>query len=319
MTHQRRWGTYLTAFCLGGMLILAVDTASAATEATSSQGEASAAAGSPAEPEGALSQRMEAIGKESESRWAILPYRPTYILPLTYMSTRNYAPYQQAAGGAPVPELNNTEIKYQISFQFPVWKNMFGSNASLVAAYTQLSLWQAYNDNSAPFRDTNYEPEVKVLFKTNYRLLGFDVKAYAIGFDHQSNGRGLDSLSRSWNRIVADVAMERGNFVVELRPWWRIPEKADDDDNPDIVKYEGYADLRVGYKMEKHVIVGTLHNNLRGDENKGSIQLDWTFPLPGETQIKGYAQYFNGYAENLIDYNVQQERIGIGILLADWL
>ena len=33
---------------------------------------------------------------------------------------------------------------------------------------------------------------------------------------------------------------ENGNFLAVLEPWYRIPEGANSDDNPDFPKYMGY-------------------------------------------------------------------------------
>ena len=52
-------------------------------------------------------------------------------------------------------------------------------------------------------------------------------------------------------------------------------------------------------------------------ENKGAVELNWSFPLAG--QIKGVIQCFYGYGETLLDYNEIDQRIGFGFLLADWL
>ena len=139
---------------------------------------------------------------------------------------------------------------------------------------------------------------------------------------HQSNGRG-GTLSRSWNRLYADFEFEKDNLVVGLKPWWRIPEDDKDDpldasgdDNPDIDDYLGYFEFTTVYRYQDHEFGLLLRNNLR-DDNRGAVQLDWTFPL--WRGIRGYAQYFNGYGETLIDYDARIERFGIGILLTDLL
>ena len=61
-----------------------------------------------------------------------------------------------------------------------------------------------------------------------------------------------------------------------------------------------------------------LDNAGSGAENsRGAIQLDYTFPLWG--RLRGYAQFFNGYGQSLIDYNTNLTTVGVGFLLSDIL
>ena len=138
-----------------------------------------------------------------------------------------------------------------------------------------------------------------------------------VGLNHQSNGRS-EPLSRSWNRIVANAGFEKNNFGVLLKLWSRIPEKDTNDDNPDITKYTGYGELTGTLYRGKHRFALMLRNNLRAN-NKGAVQFDWSFPLPlfGD-KVNGYIQYFNGYGEGLLDYNVNSNRISAGFMLVDW-
>jgi len=139
---------------------------------------------------------------------------------------------------------------------------------------------------------------------------------------HESNGRGA-TLSRSWNRIYTDLVFEKANLVVGLKPWWRIPEDDKEDpldptgdDNPNITDFMGYLELTTVYRRNDHEFSLMLRNNF-DDDNYGAVQLEWTFPLWGG--IRGYAQYFNGHGESLIDHDAHIERFGVGILLTDLL
>ena len=183
-------------------------------------------------------------------------------------------------------------------------------------AYTQLSFWQLYNtDDSSPFRETNYEPEILLNFRTDYKLLGLRGRFINIGFNHQSNGRS-EPRSRSWNRVVANFGFERDRFVFILNTWYRIPEDEADDDNPNIEDFLGYGQLNFFYIWKKNRFGLFLRNNLDFDDNKGALQLEWSFPL--FRQVYGYIQYFTGYGESLLDYDASINRIGIGFILKDW-
>ncbi len=246
-------------------------------------------------------------------KFPITPYRSNYILPYTYNSSPNYAAVREADPGE---DLKYEEVAFQLSFKVKLWTDVLGQKADLWVAYTQRSFWQLYNfEDSSPFRETDYEPELLLNFRTDYSLLGLRGRFINVGFNHQSNGQS-EPLSRSWNRIVANAGFERGNFSLLLRGWYRIPDSAADDDNPNIEDYMGYGEIWAYYFWKGNRFGIMLRNNLDFNPNRGAVQLEWSFPL--FELVSGYLQYYYGYGESLLDYNHSVNRIGIGFILKEW-
>ncbi len=263
-----------------------------------------------------IQHRLDAEKLVARSRFGLLPHRTNYVLMAAYDSSpANNAPFQEFLDKG--VSFQHIEAKFQLSVKMPLAYDLFGVPSGLYLGYTNRSFWQAYDRGmSSPFRETNHEPELWLSFYNDWKLFGFRNTVDSIGLSHQSNGRS-GVLSRSWNRIYARFLFEKGNLALEFKPWWRIPESEGNDDNPDIDDYLGYFELGGVYKHGGHSFSLLVRNNLRSRDNRGALQLDWSFPLT--RYLRGYLQWFNGYGESLIDYNHNVNSIGIGIQLTDWL
>jgi phospholipase A1/A2 len=307
---------------LAGRKAPIVDITTAATERSklepvSSSPSAAISASDEKEKPSVMSRQWELDPASRKDPFVVRLYRPNYILPWSYNHSPNSDMILDTDRNA---ESQNVEAKFQISFKVKLWEDILGKNMDLWFAYTQLSFWQVYNKTfSSPFRESNYEPELLLNFRTDYNLLGLRGRIINIGINHQSNGRG-QLLSRSWNRITASAGFERNNFNLLLKTWYRLPESRHEDDNREILKYMGYGELWGTYYWKNHRFGIMLRNNLRTSDNKGAIQLDWSFPFPfiKKDRVSGYVQYFNGYGESLLDYDKSINRIGIGLMLMDW-
>ena len=269
-----------------------------------------------------VDERVKGELATSEKPFVITPHKANYLLPVTYQTRTNSLPFEIKYPDEDF-SIDNLEAKFQISFKFPIMYNVFGDNGHLFFAYTNQSYWQVYNEEaSSPFRETNHEPEVFMLFNNDWKIAGFTNSFLGVGAVHQSNGQ-TNQLSCSWNRIYGSAIFDRGPFALGLRVWWRIPEDAKEDinsakgdDNPDIGSYMGNFELTGVYGLDEHRFTMLLRNNLR-DNNRGAVELTWSYPIIGTLRV--YTQYFNGYGESLIDYNHHNQRIGIGIALNDLL
>ncbi len=253
-----------------------------------------------------VSDRIQAVREASNNRFSLASHKTNYVLPVSYSDTRG----EGGEPGAAPADWNELEMEFQLSVQVPIWAGVIGRNSFVSLAYTNRSFWQAYT-SSGPFRESSHEPELIVTWLSDWQLLGFQCVASQLAVSHQSNGRG-DQMSRGWNRIYANFIFEREDYFLSFKPWYRIPDGAWDD-NPDIEFYLGNFELVGGYRTGGYAASLLLRNNLRGD-NRGAVELRWSFPV-GQ-RIRGYLKYFNGYGENLINYDRHQQSFGVGIELA---
>ena len=249
--------------------------------------------------------RREADFDIRNRQFAISTYRANYFM-FTYNGNPNEAPYQ-------VDEtdfLDHEETKFQVSFQMPVATGLFGGNTDLVFAFTSVAWWQTLNDEiSNPFRETNYEPEIFFRNYSSAEIFGLNFVNWELGYNHQSNGQSIPT-SRGWDRAIASTSIEFTNdLVLGLRAWYVIDSQ--EENNPDIEKYMGHGDIGLGWVPNRNTFTLMYRPASRGD----AVQLTWSYPITKYLRL--YAQYWNGYGESLIDYDVRTKRIGLGIALSD--
>lgn len=279
-----------------------------------------ASEGSKIDPNHSLLDRRWELSPDSKlGTWNIRAHQPVYLLPAFWTSDKNEFPQSPNVNNTVDTDQNlkSTESKFQLSLKTKAVENLLGDNGDIWLGYTQSSRWQVYNsEESRPFRETNYEPEASLIFRTNYEILGLNARLLGLTFNHQSNGRA-DPLSRSWNRIMMNIGFERDNFALMLRPWYRIEEDSKDDNNPDIKNYIGRGDLTAFYRWNDHDFSLMLRHSLKGgDDAHGAAQFDWVFPISGK--LRGHFQLFDGYGESLIDYNHRATYVGLGVSLMNW-
>jgi phospholipase A1/A2 len=226
-------------------------------------------------------------------------HKEIYMMPLTYSNEFHGA---------------RTEAVFQISAKHQIFKT------SLYFGYTQISFWQAYDaDNSSPFRETNYNPE---LF---YRVKGYRFHDGSFGADiggeHESNGQ-VAPISRSWNLLYLSPFYYRSNILLYLKFRYRLPEEKKEfvnsptgDDNPDITDYLGYNDFHAFYRFfHSHMIHLIFRGNL--NTSRGCVAMNYSFLLPTGKVSYLNIRIFHGYGENLVDYKRKLTRIGAGLMFA---
>jgi phospholipase A1 len=259
---------------------------------------------------GQWEQRIEDDARRES--FTLTARQPNYVL-VTHMSAPNPVPYEFIGSR---DRLDHNEVKFQISLQTKVADDLFGTSGDLWLSYTQVAWWQIFNGAiSNPFRETNYLPEARISFLTNVSVSGLRLREISGGILHQSNGRA-EPLSRSWNRAFAEFQFARGEFGLSFKPWVRFKEDPQDDENPDITQYMGRYEITALYHWRGQTF-SLMGRNLLDKEHRYNAELNWSFPI--RHKLRGLVQWYKGYGESLIDYNYNMNRIGIGLMISDWM
>ena len=280
--------------------------AASAQPATAIPAVASATAAPPETPISRTEQLWELTPSARRGVFSFRPHRENYLLLANYSTGSNTQPYQEMTP-AGVPS-KRVEITYQLSFKVKVAEQPAGLPVDFWVGYTQQSFWQAYNRAaSSPFRETNYQPEVMAVLPINKELAGLNFRYLNVGLIHQSNGQ-TTTLSRSWNRMYAELGVDRGNFSLSGRLWRRLDNAKSNNDNPDITDFMSHGDVRAVYRDNGYEY--SLMARRNWSTGHGALQAGWAYPVT--TNLKGYVQAFSGYGQSLIDYNYTQKSIGAG-------
>jgi phospholipase A1 len=268
----------------------------------------------------------------SEGDWDISDfetYKANYLL-VTKSSNVNNTPTSPSRPNIGDRNLDSEDVKFQLSLKSEMLNNIplirdlpYVTSSRLWGAYTQQSYWQIFNaEASRPLRENNYEPELVLSLGIDNEVDGvkkeYIPRMLNLGVVHQSNGRD-NPLSRSWNRIYLEGGFElTDRLSLLVRPWWRIPEDKENDDNPDIEKYMGYGDMTLRWETENRdtAVSLLLRNNLRSD-NKGFAQIDLQRRVFNNPYLKLHLLASTGYGDTLLNYNRSQNILGLGISLGE--
>jgi outer membrane phospholipase A len=244
--------------------------------------------------------------------------------------------------------------RFQFSFKYrPVdpgpdnwesdfWRTLMGKAHF---AYTQTSIWDL-ESFSKPFYDSSYKPTLFALHRFPVRSDSPWTFSLQAGAQHESNGKGggtapvpsrpglispanagrHPSDTRSLNTLyLLPRARWEANGETFFEAALRASAYFQEDENPDIARYRGYAELtlRGGYVRGLQ-----LSAHVRGKvDGHGSLELNLTWPtsespllraFPLVDTLGGYAQiqYFNGYGESLLDYDVRRkDQLRFGLMI----
>ena len=208
------------------------------------------------------------------------------------------------------PSRTNSDVKFQVSIAQRLTKSTLPFNTYLFLFYTQKCMWNVFEE-SLPMRDFNFNPGIGLakLLIVKDKLIG---KAMLM-VEHESNGRDGEA-SRSWNKIsfAANIYIDP-QFMIHGKYWIPI---IDGENNKDILKYCGIyqTGIQVTSKDRRFGMAVTVVKR-QGWNFNCNVIVELNYRLFKKDNQFLFLQYYNGYGENLLDYNQFHSRLRAGIVI----
>ena len=207
------------------------------------------------------------------------------------------------------PNQYNSDVKFQISLGIRLTNNTLPLGTYIFLMYTQKAFWNIF-ENSLPMHDLNFNPGIGIArpFFVNNRYAG----KLTLLLEHESNGKDGDA-SRSWNKVsLSGSALINEWLMVHSKFWIPI---VDGQNNKDILKYSGLWQTGfVAYTPSKQFSLGVTLVKRAGLNLNFNTIVDFIWRVSSKTNLNLLLQYYNGYGENMIDYNKFHSRLRLGIV-----
>lgn len=207
------------------------------------------------------------------------------------------------------PTCDNSDVKFHVSVRQMLTRNRLPLNTALLLTYSQSSFWTIFAESS-PFKDNNYNPTLTFatpIFKDNY-FRGLVLLA----IEHESNGRDGED-SRSWNffSLRCHYFLSQ-NWLASVSLWagW-----VDKEGNPDLMSYKGYGHGQVTYYANNDRFSASIILAPRNRFGSFNTTVGVNFKLTKNDNQFVFMQFYNGYCENLLNYNEFRSMLRIGLCI----
>ena len=208
------------------------------------------------------------------------------------------------------PNEYNSDVKFQISFRQRLTKSILPFHSHLFLSYTQKAMWNVFEE-SLPFHDLNFNPGIGLqkLIVNKGKLVG----TATLMLEHESNGRDGEA-SRSWNKVsFSGALLIDPQFMVHGKTWIPI---IDGQNNKDILKYSGIYQAGFQYlSTNRRWVADVTLVKRKGWNLNFNTTVNVGFRIRERDNQFIMLHFYDGYGENMLDYNKYHCRLRVGLLI----